>query len=195
MAGFTREDAAPADTVRFGDLIERLDQRAFGILLVAFALPCAIPGPPAVTSFLGVPLLLVALQMVSQRSVPWLPRRLQDYELRQTVVNSFIARALPWVQRLEALSKPRLEILTGGNAERLLGLLIAVLALCIMIPLPLSNLPPGIAIVILGFALIERDGALLTLGLVAAVIALIIMVGVVQLAYLIVSKFLATFFS
>lgn len=191
MAGFARPDAAADDTVRFGDLIERLDQRAFGILLVLLALPCAIPGPPAVTSFLGVPLFLVALQMIAQRSVPWLPRRLRDYELRQSVVNQFIARARKWVERLESISKPRLEILTSGHAERLLGFLIAILALCIMIPLPLSNLPPGVAIVIMGFALIERDGVLLSIGLVASVIALIIMIGVVQLAYLIVSKFFA----
>jgi hypothetical protein len=191
MAGFARPEADSAETVRFGDLIERLDQRAFGILLVLLALPCAIPGPPAVTSFLGIPLLLVALQMIGQRSVPWLPRRLRDYEMRQTVVNHFIARALPWVGRLEAVSKPRFELLTSGHAERLLGVLIAVLALCIMIPLPLSNLPPGIAIVIMGFALIERDGVLLAIGLIASAIALFIMIGVVKLAALIVSKFFA----
>jgi hypothetical protein len=177
--------------VRFGDLIERLDQRAFGIVLVLLALPCAIPGPPAVTSFLGLPLFLIALQMVAKRSVPWLPRRLRDYAVSQTALNRFVARALPWVVRMETFSKPRLEALTNGHAERLLGLLIALLALCIMIPLPLSNLPPGIAIVTLGFALIERDGVLLSIGLVVSAVALVIMVGVIQLAYLILSRFLA----
>jgi hypothetical protein len=192
LAGFIRPDAPADATVLFGDLIERLDQRAFGIVLVLLALPCAIPGPPAITSFIGVPLAMVGVQMAMRRPVPWLPRRLRDYRLSQAAVNRFVAKALPFVERLEAVSRPRWESITFGTAERLLGLLIAVLGLCIMVPLPLSNMPPGVSITIMGLALIERDGVLLTLGLAAAAVALVIMVGVLQLAFALVGGFIGS---
>jgi hypothetical protein len=55
-----------------------------------------------------------------------------------------------------------------------LGLLIFVLALIIALPGPGTNFPPGVTIAFMAIAIIERDGLLVLLGVVASVIALYI---------------------
>ncbi len=57
---------------------------------------------------------------------------------------------------------------------RLTGIVVVILCCVILLPGPLTNNPPGIAIMLLGFALAERDGILMVLGLIAAVVAFFI---------------------
>ena len=54
----------------------------------------------------------------------------------------------------------------------LLGFVVVALALVIMLPLPFSNLPPAIALTCLSLGILERDGLLIGIGLVCAIIAL-----------------------
>jgi len=49
-----------------------------------------------------------------------------------------------------------------------------ILCCVILLPGPFTNNPPGIAIMLLGFALAERDGVLVVLGLLAAVVAFVV---------------------
>jgi hypothetical protein len=89
-------------------------------------------------------------------------------------VKRTIERGRPWLKKLEIFAKPRVSWLARGLMERLAGVVCFILAAVILMPGPLTNNPPGVAITILGFSIAERDGILLLLGLVAAVIAFII---------------------
>jgi hypothetical protein len=54
----------------------------------------------------------------------------------------------------------------------LLGLLVFVLAIVIALPGPGTNFPPGVAIVFMSIAIIERDGLLVMAGVVGSAFAL-----------------------
>jgi hypothetical protein len=94
--------------------------------------------------------------------------------------------------RLEALVerifRPRFAKLTGSAAARVIGLVCFFLALVAAIPIPLFHVAPAASIVLFGLALIYRDGALVIVAAVAAVLslvldALIVGSGVVALSY------------
>jgi hypothetical protein len=55
-----------------------------------------------------------------------------------------------------------------------IGLICFLLATIITLPIPLGHVAPGTAICMLALGLMERDGVLLGLGLLAAVLALTI---------------------
>lgn len=55
-----------------------------------------------------------------------------------------------------------------------MGLICFVLATIITLPIPLGHIAPGTAICLLALGLMERDGVVVGLGLVAAVLALVI---------------------
>ncbi len=79
------------------------------------------------------------------------------------------------VERLERLCRPRLAPLTGGVGKIFIGLVVSVLAVILILPIPfVGNIPPGIATAVIGLGLAERDGLMVSLGFVAAAIAVAI---------------------
>jgi hypothetical protein len=103
--------------------------------------------------------------------------------VRRSIKRQSFARAMnvavPWVRRAERLLKPRLGMITTGPFERVIGLVCAVLALVLMLPIPFANMTPAVAICILALALLEEDGVATLVGFTAAGVALSIASGVI----------------
>lgn len=166
-------DGKAGQTMTLGELVAGMGQRGHGFLLIVFGMLSAI-SPPGVGSVMGAPLLLFAAQLAVGLRQPWMPRWLSKRQFSADSVKRTIERGRPWLKKLEIFAKPRVSWLARGLMERLAGVVCFILAAVILMPGPLTNNPPGVAITILGFSIAERDGLLLLLGLVAAVIAFII---------------------
>lgn len=155
----------PKDRISIRELLLTLGERGFGIAFVLFSIPAAMPGPPGFGSLFGIPLMIFAAQMVMRRPAPWLPAFIADRGFGRADLERIILLAVPYMKRVERLTKPRLEFLLGGIAEILLGLLIFVYAFILFLPGPGTNFLPGLSILVLAIALIERDGLLLLAGI------------------------------
>ncbi len=153
-----------AERITVGDLVDALQDRAFGILLLILALPCAIPFLYGVPQAMSLPLMFVAAQIILGRHKPWLPQVLKRRSFSTKAFRDMTARAAPYVRWFEVLSRPRLVWLSRGAVERLFGLFILVFSISIAIPLPLTNTVPGIAVAIMALGFIERDGLLILAG-------------------------------
>lgn len=166
------------ERVAIGDLIHALRNRAFGITLLLFGIPNCIPMPPGIPVICGIVLILAAVPMIRGRDELWLPQRIERRTIPVADFKRMIDRALPWIVRLERLTRPRLDVFAGPAARRAVGLVVAFLGFVLILPIPfLGNMPPGIAVCIFGLGMIERDGLLILLGFIATVAALIITVG------------------
>ncbi len=165
------------ERLTLGEVVDQLEERAFGLLILILALPCCIPGLWGIPVIMGVPMVLIALQMVFARRHPWMP----EFARRQSFSTAGFARmvetARPWLERAEAVAQPRHGWLAGARAEPFIGALILALALTVCIPLPLTNTAPGIAIAILSIGLIERDGLFIVVGMGMAAIAWVIVLA------------------
>jgi hypothetical protein len=157
-------------------------------LLLIFAAINVLPLPPGTSVFFAIPLMIVSAQMVFGRSSPWFPRRIDRRGVKKSELQRLIEK-MGWIEaRVERIFKPRLPSLTGQNAARLIGLVCFLLSFVAAIPIPLFHIAPAAAIVLFGLALIYRDGALVVVAAVAAVLslvldALIIGSGVMALSY------------
>ncbi|MDZ4878894.1 MAG: hypothetical protein CLLPBCKN_008332 [Chroococcidiopsis cubana SAG 39.79] len=69
--------------------------------------------------------------------------------------------------------------ITSRLAQRLLGLFILLMAIVIALPIPLGNMLPAIAIVVISLGMSEGDGLLVIVGVVAASIILAVMVSAI----------------
>jgi len=165
LLGFT---ADPERQVAVGEVVDSFGRRAFGALLFVFAAPNLLPLPPGSTTVLGAPLMLLAPQVALGARSPWLPAGVR----RRTVSGAELARAfgplLPWMERVEQVSRPRLILLFGAVGDRLIGLVCSLLALVLILPIPLGNMLPALTIAVLGLALAQRDGLLALAGYLAA---------------------------
>jgi hypothetical protein len=162
------------ERITVGAFVGTLGRRGFGLATLAFGLLSALPMPPGVVSLFGVPLILFGFQMLMGRHEPWVPARFAAKDFDKASVAKGLERARPWIRRMERLTRPRLKWLSHGPMERLIGFTIMVLGAVIALPGPLTNMPPGVAIVILSIALAQEDGVWIVLGLIGAVIAFVI---------------------
>lgn len=157
-------DLADETEISIGAILDALEERAFGMLLLLFAIPALIPFLVGVSSAFALPIALLAFQMIAGHRRPWLPKRFRTQTISISSYRKMTAVLLPWLRRVEALTKPRLKIFAGRFAEPVLAIFILVFASIIAIPGPGTNGVPGVAVGLIALAMIERDGVLAIVG-------------------------------
>lgn len=170
----------PRPTLTIADMVEHLGDRAFGVLMLAMALPMATPlsAIPGVSTVFGVPLILVCLQLAIGLRRPRLPDALARRGIDRAQFWRALERADKWLSKIERYVHPRLPILTSAIAERLIGIVAAGLAVLMALPIPGANQPPAIAISLFAFAIAERDGMFAIFGLIAGVLSLALLAAI-----------------
>jgi len=167
-----------SERIVFGSLLEAVGDRAFGALILVFAIPSLMVGIiPGITTLLGLPLLLLSLQLVIGSPRPWFPRSVSARSMERSAFARMVASIRPRLQRFEKLLKPRLLPLTSTSAERVIGLCCLVAAALVFLPIPFGNLLPAVALCAFGLALMERDGVLVLLGVGALGVGLMVLGG------------------
>jgi hypothetical protein len=169
---------SPAKTVTLGELSEALGPRALASLILVFGLACTLPLPPGGTTIFGLPLVLLAPQLMLRAGAPWTPERMRGRRISMTQVRPVFVRMVPWLQRMEAVSRPRLGFLLDGAGRRLIGLICTVFAIVLILPIPLGNMLPAAAVSVFSLALVQRDGLVALAGYVLSAAS----VGVLVLA-------------
>jgi hypothetical protein len=149
-------------------VLAHFGRRAFGAALFVFAAPNLLPLPPGSSTVLGLPLLIIAPQLMFGAKTPWLPRSVGCRTLDLSVLRAFCRRAAPWVARVERLTTRRLPFMFAGPGVIAIGLVCTLLAAVLLLPIPLGNLLPATAIAILALSLTQRDGVLAVAGHLAA---------------------------
>jgi hypothetical protein len=158
--------------LRLGDVVAALGDRGYGLMIVILAVPNVLPiYIPGLSAIFGIPLALIALQMMLGLPRPWLPQALLRRPLRRREFAGMTQRLMPWLLRLERLLKPRLPLLTSLWAERAIGLFALVLAVMLALPIPFTGIPLGAALALMGIGLLERDGLVLLAGAAAGALA------------------------
>lgn len=169
-----------AERVRISvsDLMVAMEGRATGALLLLFALPNVLPTPPGTSGILGLPLVYLSAQMMLGR-MPWLPPFIANRSMSREDFLQTISRATPILSRAEKLLKPRLSFAVKDRAQNVIGALCLVLAIVLMLPIPLGNMLPAIAISLISLGVLERDGAWVLGGFAVAGLSLFVVAGVV----------------
>jgi hypothetical protein len=167
------------EMVSVGEINAALGERAFGIVMLLFALPNCIPFPPGVNSIFGMPLLFCAAQLVKGRGVPWQPQFVANRSLQRATLINGIEKIKPQLAKIEKFCCPRLTFIVSDLGERLLGLAVCFFSLCIIVPLPFTNMIPAIGSALIAISLIERDGVLAIIGVLIGTIGTIITIGIV----------------
>lgn len=164
--------------IAVGDLLTALGDRALAALLFVFAVPNVLPVPPGVSAVLGAPLVLLALQLTFGRR-PWLPAVMARRTLSRSDFAALVRRIGPWLARAERLLQPRIPRLALPPMEYLVGLVCLLLAVVLVLPVPLGNMLPALAISLLALGILERDGLWILAGLVVAAVSAVVVSGVV----------------
>lgn len=158
-------DGAPDDRIQIEYLLKRFRERAFGMLLLLATLPAFIPLPIGVGAIAGPLVMLVGLQLLLVMERPWLPRFVRARGPRREAYVRFLDRVGPLLGRLERAVKPRWTTLTVHRLPlALTGALLILLGFLLALPIPFSNYPFGLLLLLFSMSLIERDGIALVIA-------------------------------
>lgn len=157
-------ESAPAETVTLGWLLDHLRTRSFGIILLLLGV-CGLL--PVVSPVAGLLLAIPGYQMLSGCSVPTFSRSIGQRPLATSKMAAVLARIIPALRAMERFVRPRWPTPFQAT-KRIIGGFIVLLGACLLAPLPFSNIPVALTIVLVAFAYLEEDGVLLAAGLLAA---------------------------
>lgn len=154
----------------FQHILKILGNRAFGLGLLFFALPSALPlsAIPGVSLIFGLPILTLAFQMILSQKTIWLPKFAAKHTIDHKTVRAIIYKSAPYLKKAEKLLKPRLFFMTSRAMEIVNGITIALLACLLMLPIPLSNFIFSSLIIIFSLGFIEKDGFFIAAGYIGA---------------------------
>lgn len=169
LVGFDRD-------IALSELIEVFGARAFGAIILVFAVACALPLPPGSSTILGAPLVLLTPQIALGRHSPWLPRRMRAHKVGAANLSHVCRRLIPWLRRIEKVSRPRLGALFSSPGLRVMGAVCTALSIVLILPIPLGNLLPAAAVAAFSLAFILRDGFLALAGFALALASTAVLV-------------------
>ncbi|MEE2850573.1 MAG: exopolysaccharide biosynthesis protein [Pseudomonadota bacterium] len=144
------------------EIRDRLDERAYGLLILLLSIPCLVPGLYGVPQVVGLIVILLAGQMLVGREEPWLPRWFLNLRCKGSWLKAmadFAETKLGWIDRL---SRPRLRRFADGPGEKLAAIFMILATVTIV--MPLTNTIPSIALALLSVGLIQRDGLFVLAG-------------------------------
>lgn len=166
------------ERVSLGELTEALTDRSFAALIILFAAPNLLPLPPGSSTVFGIPLILIASQLLLGRPRLWLPRALRERSLDHATFASMTTKIEPVLRRLERLARPRWWLMPQVMAERFTGLVVLLMAVVLVFPIPFGNWTPALAAMLVALGLSERDGLWLAGGTLVAAGSLGLVAGI-----------------
>lgn len=155
-----------SDNFSIAELVGALRERSFGILLLIMAIPnaCLVGSLPMVSFVFGFIIILLSFQIIFQQHQLNLPKVIGEKTFSnkqlEYILNKYISRLV----QIEKYIKMRWLCLTSPLGEIILGIICLLHGILIILPIPLGNFLPGIALVFLAVGVIEKDGLFIIIG-------------------------------
>ena len=176
--------------IHMSELLNAMGLRGFGFVYILFGM-LAGALPTGLCSVMALPILLFSAQQAAGRHRPTMPKRFDGKQFSADTLQAGIQRQEKWLLMLERFAKPRWHIMTGTTVNRIAAVCCFILAAVILLPGPFTNVPPGIAIALFGFAMVERDGLLMLISFIAGIIGFIIGLSAVIATALLIVRWVA----
>ncbi len=159
----------PNESVSVGELIDRLDSRAHGVLLLILALPMCIPNIPGISTIFGILMIAPALGLLFGQRRLWVPKQVRAWTFPREGFRKALKVAIGGLRRVEFLIKPRMSVLTRWPVTSVVGFQTLIMALVLILPIWGANLSPGVTVTLTALALMQRDGLLMLLSVPCAI--------------------------
>ncbi|CCE02752.1 exopolysaccharide biosynthesis protein [Bradyrhizobium sp. STM 3809] len=175
----SRRLLAIARTVRseepsVGELFDRLESEGLGLTLLLLTIPALIPLPGPFGMVFGTFVALVALQILFGAERLWLPEAVRRRPVPQRLLRKVIRAGLDWAGYAErGLREDRLVWLTGRTARMLLALPLLLMAITIILPIPMGNVMPALALIAAAIGFMAGDGLAVLLSILIAAAAVV----------------------
>ena len=168
-----KEESDKGDEISVEELVEALNSRGYGPLLIGPALIStlptgAIPGMPAIC---GILIILISVQILFAKKHPWIPKRLKEISFSRKKFTNGLEKVKPYTKKIDSFVYPRLEFMVRPEIKPIIAFLCICLASGMIVFgwIPFLPMVAAAAILLMGLGISGRDGAfiLASFGLMA----------------------------
>lgn len=152
-----------------GEIFEHLAGRGHAALMVVMAMLTFLPAISVIT---GPILVFVGLRFsFGQR--PWLPKWLLQRSVQRSTIASVATTCERFEKRTARILRPRaVGLVRNIWLHRALGVIVAICGALLPLPIPFTNFPLALPVIIIGLSLLEDDGLYAVIGLALGVLVL-----------------------
>ncbi|WP_375332932.1 MULTISPECIES: exopolysaccharide biosynthesis protein [unclassified Candidatus Tisiphia] len=164
------------EKTRISELLVDFHENGLLLTILFFAIPVAIPlpYPPGFTTIVGIPLMILSMQMLLGFRQVSLPSKINNYQIINDILINISDKIVPKIKFVEKYIRPRFSFAASIYCEQFIGLISLICSIAISIPLPLTNAIPALGITIMALGLLNRDGLTIVLGFITSIVGLII---------------------
>ncbi|WP_342268019.1 exopolysaccharide biosynthesis protein [Candidatus Tisiphia endosymbiont of Empis tessellata] len=164
------------EKTRISELLVDFHENGLLLTILFFAIPVAIPlpYPPGFTTIVGIPLMILSMQMLLGFRQVSLPSKINNYQISNDIIINISDKIVPKIKFIEKYIRPRFSFAASIYCEQFIGLISLICSIAISIPLPLTNAVPALGITIMALGLLNRDGLTIVLGFITSIVGLII---------------------
>lgn len=164
----TIKEETDGTKITFGEILDILNSRGFGPLLIAPAVITILPtgAIPTIPTICAVFIILVSVQILMGRHYPWMPKKLKGMSFNRKTYRDVEEKIRPYTKKIDKLFKPRFQFLTGNISQTICALLCLGLAVTMSLVelIPFLAALPAAAILMMGLSLSMKDGILMIIG-------------------------------
>lgn len=161
------EKSKKQQTISIGDILETFSGKGRMLLLIFLSLPFCQPLQiPGLSIPFGLLIAFIGFRTGFGKRL-WLPKRILLKRISSATIQKLSTRCLKLMNKMTPLIHPRLKWLCTHKMMPIAnGLLISLLGifLALPLPIPLTNLSAGWAILLISIGLLEEDGLFILSG-------------------------------
>lgn len=147
------------ETITVAEMLRLFGVRGFAFLLFILSLlNIVIFMVPGISLLFGVPMVILAVQMLLGNTTPISPRFVRHRTIKRSVLAHGLGLGIRAMEQVEHLIRPRFTALFGPYLDRIHSLLALVLAILVALPVPVLNVPPSVGMMALALGVMQRDG-------------------------------------
>ena len=181
---------------KISEILEDFHENGILLAMVFFALPVAIPlpYPPGFTTIMGIPLMILSVQMLLGSKKVRLPQKINNYEIKNSTLKMISNKSVPIIEAIEKYVKPRFSFAKSVYCEQFVGLSCLIASTAVALPIPLTNAIPALGITVMTLGLLNRDGIIIVAGFFIALIGMLIALSAVLTSWMAIKYLFHTVF-
>ncbi len=183
------------DNIKVGTLLKSIDSGGFALLNLIFSIILMIPLPPPIAIIAGLIIMFLSFQMIIGMKEVWLPKFITEKSIKRTTLTVIVEKSTIYLYKLERFTRRRFTFVSNPITERIIGAFIFFLAGITLTPIVFANTIPGLAIILISFGMINKDGLMVIIGFIVGIFSIFVVWLMISVGLNVVMRVLDKFFT
>ncbi len=183
------------DNIKIGTLLKSIDSGGFALLNLIFSIILMIPLPPPIAIIAGLIVMFLSFQMIIGMKEVWLPKFITEKSIKRTTLTVIVEKSTIYLYKLERFTRRRFTFVSNPITERIIGAFIFFLAGITLTPIVFANTIPGLAIILISFGMINKDGLMVIIGFIVGIFSIFVVWLMISVGLNVVMRVLDKFFT